>query len=94
MQCLTETFSGASDMEAAITKACDECGTIYLPTDNMLAMNMAAVKRISLEKGTKVFASTEGMCKAGALAAYGIDPDDSHRFNEECQYGVKIIELG
>ena len=67
------TFSGASDMEAAITKACDECGTIYLPTDNMLAMNMAAVKRISLEKGTKVFASTEGMCKAGALAAYGID---------------------
>lgn len=67
------TFTGASDIEAAITKACDECGTIYLPTDNMLATHMAAVKRISLEKGTKVFASTEGMCKAGALAAYGID---------------------
>ena len=67
------TFSGAKDLEAAVTKACDECGTIFLPTDNMLAQNMAAVKRISLEKGTKVFASTESMCKAGALAAYGID---------------------
>ena len=67
------TFSDAKDIEAAITKACDECGTIFLPTDNMLARNMAAVKRISLEKGTKVFASTESMCKAGALAAYGID---------------------
>ena len=67
------TFSGAKDLEAAVSKACEECGTIFLPTDNMLAQNMAAVKRISLEKGTKVFASTEGMCKAGALAAYGID---------------------
>lgn len=66
-------FSDDKDIEAAITKACDECGTIFLPTDNMLARNMAAVKRISLEKGTKVFASTESMCKAGALAAYGID---------------------
>ena len=66
-------FSGAQDLEAVVAKACGECGTIFLPTDNMLAQNMAAVKRISLEKGTKVFASTEGMCKAGALAAYGID---------------------
>lgn len=67
------TFKGASDLEAALEKACGECGTLYLPNDNMLADHMDAVKRISLQEGTRVFASDESMCKKGALAAYGID---------------------
>ena len=67
------TFTDVSDLEAAVTKACDECGTIYLPNDSMLAQNMETVKNISLAKQVKVFASTESMCKAGALCAYGID---------------------
>ena len=67
------TFTGTNDLEAVLEKACKECGTLYLPNDNMLASHMDAVKRISLKEGTKVFASDESMCKNGALAAYGVD---------------------
>ena len=67
------TFTDVSNLEAALTKACDECGTIYLPNDSLLAQNMETVKNISLAKKVKVFASTESMCKDGALCAYGID---------------------
>lgn len=83
-------FSGASDIEAAITKACEECGTVYLPADNMLAKNMASVKRISLEKGTRVFASTESMCKEGALAAYGIDYYELGKRTADMAYDVLV----
>ena len=48
----------------------------------MLARNMDMVGRISLEKGTKVFGSDENMCKAGALASYGIDKPDNYN-NED-----------
>ena len=67
------TFKGEADLEAALDKACKECGTLYLPNDNMLAGHMDVVKRVSLREGTKVFASDESMCKNGALAAYGVD---------------------
>ena len=67
------TFKDTSELEAVLGKACDECGTIFLPTDNILAANMDIVKRVSLQKGTKVFASDESMCREGALAAYGVD---------------------
>ena len=67
------TFRGESDLEAALDKACKECGTLYLPNDNMLASHMDVVRRVSLREGTRVFASDESMCKNGALAAYGVD---------------------
>ena len=87
------TFEDASDLEAALTKACDECGTLYLPTDNMLAANMKAVQRISLEKGTKVFASDESMCKAGALAAYGVDYYELGKRTAEVANNVMIYGI-
>ena len=67
------TFKGEEDLEAALDKACKECGTLYLPNDNMLASHMDVVRRVSLREGTRVFASDESMCKNGALAAYGVD---------------------
>ena len=87
------TFSDEAGMESAISKACDECGTLYLPNDDALSRNMAAVRKISLEKGTKVFASTESMCSDGALAAYGIDYYEMGRRTADVVYDVLIYGI-
>ena len=87
------TFSSESDLESALKKACDECGTLFLPTDDTLARNMDAVKRISLEKGTKVFGSDESMCKAGALVSYGIDDYEMGKRTADVAYDVMIYGI-
>ena len=87
------TFRDESDMESVITKACEECGTIYLPNDDMLARNMDMVGRISLEKGTKVFGSDENMCKAGALASYGIDYYEMGKRTADIAYDVLVYGI-
>ena len=86
-------FRDDSGLESAVTKACEECGTLYLPNDDALSRNMAAVKRISLEKGTKVFGSTESMCRDGALAAYGIDYYEMGKRTAEMAYDVMIYGI-
>lgn len=87
------SFSDVSELESTLTKACSECGTLYLPNDNALAANMAAVKRISLENGTKVFASNESMCREGALAAYGIDYYEMGKRTADVAYDVMIYGI-
>ena len=87
------TFTDDSGLESAVTNACGECGTLYLPNDDALSRNMSAVKRISLEKGTKVFASNESMCKDGALAAYGIDYYEMGKRTAEVAYDVMIYGI-
>ena len=83
------TFKGEADLEAALDKACKECGTLYLPNDNMLAGHMDVVKRVSLREGTKVFASDESMCKNGALAAYGVDYYELGKRTADVAYETK-----
>ena len=86
-------FTDDSGLESAVTNACGECGTLYLPNDDALARNMGIVKRISLEKGTKVFASNESMCIDGALAAYGIDYYEMGKRTAEMAYDVMIYGI-
>lgn len=66
-------FDGAGELESVLEKACDECGTLYLPADNTLAMNMSLVREISVRKGVKVFTAEKGMCLAGGLATISVD---------------------
>ena len=87
------TFRDESELESVITKACEECGTLYLPNDDKLAGNMDLVKRISLEKGTKVFGSDESMCRNGALASYGIDYYEMGKRTADVAYDVMIYGI-
>lgn len=87
------TFRDESELESVITKACEECGTLYLPNDDKLARNMDLVKKISLEKGTKVFGSDENMCKNGALASYGIDYYEMGKRTANVAYDVMIYGI-
>ena len=67
------TFSGAADMEEKIKAACSESEVVYLPCDNVLAVNMETVNKYALENGAKVFTSDGDMCKKGGLVSYGVD---------------------
>ena len=87
------TFRDESELESVITKACEECGTLYLPNDDKLARNMDIVKRISLAKGTRVFGSDENMCKKGALASYGIDYYEMGKRTADVAYDVMIYGI-
>ena len=66
-------FAGSEDMEEVIKKACSESSVLYLPTDNVLAVNMETVNKYAVENGTRVFTSDGGMCKKGGLVSYGVD---------------------
>ena len=67
------TFSGAADMEEKIKAACSESEVVYLPCDNVLAVNMETVNKYALENSAKVFTSDGDMCKKGGLVSYGVD---------------------
>ncbi len=66
-------ISDVSQISSTLEKACSECKVLYLPADNILAMNMAAVKEASLKNGTKVFTSAKSMCEAGGLVTISVD---------------------
>ena len=67
------TFAGAEDMEGVISKAASECSVLYLPNDNVLAVNMDKVNQYAVQNGTRVFTSDGSMCKKGGLVSYGVD---------------------
>ena len=66
-------FSDEKEMRTVLEQACDECSALYLPSDNILAMNMSVVKEISIEKGVRVFTSEKYMCSEGGLATISVD---------------------
>ena len=56
-----------------MTSACSQADVIYIPTDNLFAENMEAVKNIAVPAKTPVFCGESGMVQAGGVATVAID---------------------
>ena len=61
--------------------------------ESAVTRNMGMITRVSLEKGRKVFGSSESMCRDGALAAYGIDYYEMGKRTAEMAYDVMIYGI-
>lgn len=65
-----ETADDIADVFSAIA---DECDAVYLPTDNLLASEMAAVAAVCEPAGLPVICAESGMVQAGGLCTLAID---------------------
>ncbi|MBQ7037959.1 MAG: ABC transporter substrate-binding protein [Clostridia bacterium] len=67
------TASDVSTVSSVVTSACSQADVIYIPTDNLFAENMEAVKNIAVPAKTPVFCGESGMVQAGGVATVAID---------------------
>ena len=68
----------------SIYQAVQECGAIFIPTDNTMANSMEIVKNITIPAGVPTFAGAEYMSRIGALATLSVRYYD---------LGVKAAEM-
>ena len=78
------TVADSNDVQAVLTKAVQECGAIFIPTDNTMANSMEIVKNITIPAGVPTFAGAEYMSRIGALSTLSIRYYD---------LGVKAAEM-
>jgi putative ABC transport system substrate-binding protein len=69
----TATASQTSEIQSIVESLSQKVDVIYIPTDNMMASNMATISLIATDAKIPVIVGEEGMVKAGGLATYGIN---------------------
>ena len=70
---ITYPVSSDSQLEETLRKACEECGSVFIPMDNRIACRMDLVNKIAAETYTPVMTPDSNMCRAGGFAAVSID---------------------
>jgi len=70
---VTLTASDVTTISTVVTSACDQADVIYIPTDNLFAENMEAVKNIAEPAKIPVITGEGGMAQAGGTASVAID---------------------
>ena len=70
---VTLTASDVSTISSVVTSACDQADVIYIPTDNLFAENMEAVKNIAVPAKVPVICGESGMVQSGGVATVSID---------------------
>lgn len=70
---VTLTASDITTVSTVVTSACDQADVIYIPTDNLFAENMEAVKNIAEPAKTPVICGEGGMVETGGTASVAID---------------------
>jgi len=67
------TASDITTLSTVVTSACANADVIYIPTDNLFAENMEAVKNIAVPAGVPVICGEAGMVNSGGTATVSID---------------------
>ena len=70
---VTLTASDITTLSGVVSSACEKAGLIYIPTDNLFAENMEAVKNIAVPAKVPVICGEGGMVNAGGTASVAID---------------------
>ena len=70
---VTLTASDITTLSSVVTSACSQADVIYIPTDNLFAENMEAVKNITVPEKVPVICGEGGMVNSGGTATVSID---------------------
>ena len=70
---ITLTASDITTLPSIVTSACEQADVLYIPTDNLFAENMEAVKNIAEPAKIPVICGEGGMVQSGATATVSID---------------------
>ncbi|MDD6154123.1 MAG: ABC transporter substrate-binding protein [Eubacteriales bacterium] len=66
------TVSDSNDIQAVVTKACNECDVLYAPTDNTLAGSTKTIENVVVAKKIPLIAGEENICKGCGVATLSI----------------------
>ena len=70
---VTLTASDITTLPGVVNSACEQADVLYVPTDNLFAENMEAVKNIAEPAKKPVICGEGGMVESGATATVSID---------------------
>lgn len=70
---VTLTASDVTTISTVVSAACQQADVIYIPTDNLFAENMEAVKNIAVPAKVPVICGEGGMVENGGTATVSID---------------------
>jgi len=70
---VTLTASDVTTIASVVNSACSQADMIYIPTDNLFAENMEAVKNIAEPAKVPVICGEGGMVQSGGTATVSID---------------------
>ena len=68
-----KTASDVTTLASVVTAACEEADVLYIPTDNLFAENMEAVKNITEPAKIPVICGEGGMVQSGGTVTVSID---------------------
>ena len=67
------TAADSNEIQSVVTRACESCDVLYIPTDNTLAAATELVNNVALPAGVPIIASEEGICSGCGVATLSID---------------------
>ena len=70
---VVKTATDVASISTVVTSACSEADVLYIPTDNLFAENMEAVKNIAQPAKVPVICGEGGMVQSGGTASVAID---------------------
>lgn len=66
------TVADSNEIQAVVTRACESCDVLYIPTDNTLAGATESINNIALPAKVPIIASEEGICAGCGVATLSI----------------------
>ena len=66
------SVADSNDIQAVVTKACNECDILYAPTDNTLAGSTKTIENVVVSKKVPLIAGEENICKGCGVATLSI----------------------
>lgn len=66
------TVADSNEIQSVVTRACESCDVLYIPTDNTLAGSTELINNIALPAGVPIIAGEEGICAVCGVATLSI----------------------
>lgn len=66
------TASDSNEIQSVVTRACESCDVLYIPTDNTMASSTELINNIALPAEVPIIAGEEGICAVCGVATLSI----------------------
>ena len=84
------TAADSNEIQPVVTRACESCDVLYIPTDNTMASSTELVNNIALPAGVPIIAGEEGICAVCGVATLSISYYDIGYTAGEMAYDILV----
>ena len=84
------TAADSNEVQSVVTRACEACDVLYIPTDNTLASSTELIDNIARPAGVPIIAGEEGICAVCGVATLSISYYDIGYTAGEMAYDILV----